>query len=95
MQTLTLTPRALYQEVAELLRERIFSNQLPPGSWIDEMALADEYGISRTPLREAIKVYSAWPTIPQLYAHGEFLGGADITAEMHERGELKTKLATK
>ena len=46
-------------------------------------------------LREAIKVYSAWPTIPQLYAHGEFLGGADITAEMHERGELKTKLSTK
>ena len=43
-------------------------------------------------LREAIKEYSAWPTIPQLYAHGEFLGGADITGEMHERGELKTRL---
>jgi len=35
-------------------------------------------------LREAIKQYSQWPTIPQLYAHGAFLGGADITGEMHE-----------
>lgn len=44
-------------------------------------------------LREEIKTYSAWPTIPQLYAHGEFLGGADITADMHEKGELKPTLA--
>ncbi len=43
-------------------------------------------------VREEIKIYSAWPTIPQLYAHGAFLGGADITGEMHERGELKKSL---
>ena len=59
MSALTLTPRALYEEVAELLRERIFSNQLAPGSWIDELKLAEEYGISRTPLREALKVLTA------------------------------------
>jgi len=52
----TLTPRALYQEVAELLRQRIFARTLEPGAWIDELKLAEEYGISRTPLREALKV---------------------------------------
>jgi DNA-binding GntR family transcriptional regulator len=53
-----LAPRALYQQVAELLREQIFNRQLEPGSWIDEMKLCAEYGISRTPLREALKVLS-------------------------------------
>ncbi len=52
----TLAPRALYQEVAERLRQQIFARELEPGSWIDEQKLALEYGISRTPLREALKV---------------------------------------
>lgn len=43
-------------------------------------------------LREAIKVYSDWPTLPQLYVSGEFVGGADIVAEMNDNGELKTVL---
>jgi monothiol glutaredoxin len=43
-------------------------------------------------LREGIKVYSNWPTIPQLYIHGELIGGSDIVMEMHENGELKKKL---
>jgi len=47
---------ALYQEVAELLRARIFAHELPPGAWIDEQAIAAELGISRTPMREALKV---------------------------------------
>ena len=51
-----LKQRALYEEVAELLRQRIFSRELEPGSWIDELKIADEYGISRTLLREEIKV---------------------------------------
>lgn len=50
---------ALYEQVAERLRQRIFAHELPPGSWIDEQALALEYGISRTPLREALKVLAA------------------------------------
>lgn len=54
-----LTPRALYQDVAERLREQIFSRALEPGSWIDEQKIAAEYGISRTPLREALKVLAA------------------------------------
>jgi len=73
MQSLTLTPRALYQEVAELLRERIFSNALPPGSWIDEMALAEEYGISRTPLREAIKVLATEGLVTMKVRRGAYV----------------------
>jgi DNA-binding GntR family transcriptional regulator len=51
-----LSPRALYQDVAERLRQQIFARQLEPGSWIDELKLCAEFGISRTPLREALKV---------------------------------------
>ncbi len=44
-------------------------------------------------LREGIKAYADWPTIPQLYVKGEFLGGCDIIREMYEAGELSTTLA--
>lgn len=54
-----IAPLALYQEVAERLRERIFSHELKPGAWIDEQAIAEQYGISRTPLREALKVLAS------------------------------------
>lgn len=40
-------------------------------------------------IREGIKIYSDWPTIPQLYVNGEFIGGCDIVLSMHESGELK------
>lgn len=43
-------------------------------------------------IREGIKTYSDWPTIPQLYVKGEFVGGADIIREMFQSGELKTLL---
>ncbi len=43
-------------------------------------------------VRQAVKDYSNWPTIPQLYVKGEFVGGADIMGEMHESGELKQLL---
>ena len=43
-------------------------------------------------LREGIKDYSNWPTIPQLYIQGELIGGSDIVMEMHENGELKKKI---
>jgi monothiol glutaredoxin len=45
------------------------------------------------PLRQGIKAYSDWPTIPQLYVKGEFVGGCDIVREMFESGELKTLMA--
>ena len=43
-------------------------------------------------IREGIKAYANWPTIPQLYIHGEFIGGADIVREMYENGELQKLL---
>jgi monothiol glutaredoxin len=45
-------------------------------------------------IRQGIKDYSNWPTIPQLYVKGEFVGGADIMGEMYESGELKKVLDT-
>lgn len=54
-----IAPTALYLEVAERLRQRIFSHDLTPGDWIDEQKLAEQYGISRTPLREALKVLAS------------------------------------
>ena len=46
-------------------------------------------------LRQGIKAFSDWPTIPQLYLKGEFLGGSDIVKEMYESGELQKKLSEK
>ncbi|MEM1147475.1 MAG: Grx4 family monothiol glutaredoxin [Pseudomonadota bacterium] len=46
-------------------------------------------------VREGIKSYSNWPTIPQLYVKGEFVGGCDIVKEMFEAGELKDYMAEK
>jgi monothiol glutaredoxin len=43
-------------------------------------------------IRQGIKEYANWPTIPQLYVKGEFVGGSDIIAEMHEAGELQSLL---
>ena len=46
-------------------------------------------------IREGIKIYSDWPTIPQLYVKGEFVGGCDIVKDMFEKGELKKLLQEK
>ncbi|HTN09927.1 MAG TPA: glutaredoxin domain-containing protein, partial [Acetobacteraceae bacterium] len=59
---------------------------------------ADYKGVNvldSTELRQGIKDYSNWPTIPQLYVKGEFVGGCDIVTEMYQSGELGTLLTTK
>jgi DNA-binding GntR family transcriptional regulator len=58
-ETNSLGAPALYEQVAERLRTRIFAHELAPGAWVDEQAIAAEYGISRTPLREALKVLAS------------------------------------
>jgi monothiol glutaredoxin len=45
-------------------------------------------------IRSAIKEYSDWPTIPQIYVNGEFIGGCDIVTELHENGELAKMIKT-
>ena len=69
----TLSTRALYEEVAELLRQRIFNRTLEPGSWIDELRLAQELGISRTPLREALKVLAAEGLVTMKVRRGAYV----------------------
>ncbi len=70
---MSLTPRALYEEVAELLRQRIFNRELAPGSWIDELKIAEELGISRTPLREALKVLAAEGLVTMKVRRGAYV----------------------
>lgn len=69
----SLSPRALYEEVAEQLRQRIFSRDLVPGSWIDEMKIAQDWGISRTPLREALKVLAAEGLVTMKVRRGAYV----------------------
>ncbi len=73
MSVSSLSPRALYEEVAELLRQRIFNRELAPGSWIDEMKIAEAYGISRTPLREALKVLAAEGLVTMKVRRGAYV----------------------
>ena len=73
MSAAILTPRALYQEVAEQLRQRIFSRELQPGSWIDELKIAEDFGISRTPLREALKVLAAEGLVTMKVRRGAYV----------------------
>jgi len=71
--TTLLTPKPLYIEVAELVRQRIYSRDLPPGSWIDEMKMVEEFGISRTPLREALKVLAAEGLVTMKVRRGAYV----------------------
>ncbi|MCV2348176.1 GntR family transcriptional regulator [Paucibacter sp. Y2R2-4] len=74
-----LAPRALYQEVAEQLRQQIFGRQLEPGAWIDELKLCAELGISRTPMREALKVLAVEGLVTMKLRRGAYV------TEMSER----------
>ena len=69
----SLAPRALYEEVAEQLRQQIFRRELQPGSWIDEVKIAHEFGISRTPLREALKVLAAEGLVTMKVRRGAYV----------------------
>ena len=48
--------------------------------------------LSDPEVRNGVKEYSSWPTLPQIYVNGEFLGGSDILREMHQNGELKSAI---
>jgi DNA-binding GntR family transcriptional regulator len=68
-----LAESALYEQVAERLRTAILAHTLAPGSWIDEQAIALDYGISRTPLREALKVLAAEGLVTMKLRRGAYV----------------------
>ena len=96
MPAVTLTPRALYQDVAEQLRQRIFQRELQPGSWIDELRIAEEFGISRTPLREALKVLAAEGLVTMKVRRGAYvteMSEKDLRDVYHLLGLLESDAA--
>ena len=96
MSAITLTPRALYEEVAELLRQRIFARELEPGSWIDEVKIAEAYGISRTPMREALKVLAAEGLVTMKVRRGAYVtevNEKDLTDVYHLLALLESDAA--
>lgn len=74
-----LAATALYEQVADHLRQRILAREMEPGSWIDELKLCAELGISRTPMREALKVLAAEGLVTMKLRRGAYV------TEMSER----------
>ncbi len=68
-----MAARALYEQVVERLRAGILDHSMAPGSWIDEQALAAAYGISRTPLREALKVLASEGLVTMKLRRGAYV----------------------
>jgi DNA-binding GntR family transcriptional regulator len=82
MSTASATPfaaQALYEQVADRLRQQILAREIEPGAWIDELKLCGELGISRTPLREALKVLAAEGLVTMKLRRGAYV------TEMSER----------
>ena len=77
--TAPLATLALYEQVADRLRQQILARELEPGAWIDELKLCGELGISRTPLREALKVLAAEGLVTMKLRRGAYV------TEMSER----------
>jgi DNA-binding GntR family transcriptional regulator len=91
-----LARRALYEEVAEQLRQRIFARQLEPGAWIDELKIAAEMGISRTPLREALKVLAVEGLVTMKPRRGAYVAETsrdDVTQVYHLLSLLESDAA--
>ncbi|MBV8047337.1 MAG: Grx4 family monothiol glutaredoxin [Paludibacterium sp.] len=92
-QTVTDNPVVLYMKGSAQFPQCGFSSravQLLKACGVNKFVTVD---VLADPLvRQGIKEYSNWPTIPQLYVKGEFVGGSDIMAEMFDNGELQTLL---
>ena len=91
-----LAPRALYQEVTERLRQQIFNRELEPGSWIDELKHAAVFGISRTPMREALKVLAVEGLITMKLRRGAYvteMSRDDVRQVYHLLGLLESDAA--
>jgi DNA-binding GntR family transcriptional regulator len=91
-----LPRRALYQDVADRLRQQIFARELEPGSWIDELKLAAGLGISRTPMREALKVLAVEGLVTLKAGRGAYvteMSRDDVAQVYHLLGLLESDAA--
>jgi len=77
-------PRALYEEVADRLRRLIYDGELAPGSFVDERALVERFGTSRTPLREALKVLHAEGLVRLTPRRGSWVAGELTPQDLDE-----------
>jgi monothiol glutaredoxin len=91
----TSNPVVLYMKGSPAFPQCGFSNaavQMLKACGVDRFFSVDV--LSNPDIRQGIKEYANWPTIPQLYVNGEFVGGADIMREMYQSGELQKMLET-
>lgn len=92
-ETVTEHPVVLFMKGTAQFPQCGFSSkavQLLKASGVDNIVTINV--LENPDVRQAIKEYSNWPTIPQLYVKGEFIGGSDIMSEMFESGELQNLL---
>jgi len=92
-QTVTEHPVVLFMKGSAQMPQCGFSGkaiQLLRASGVKQLVTVNV--LEDDEVRQGIKEFSSWPTIPQLYVKGEFIGGSDIMTEMHESGELKQLL---
>ncbi len=95
-ETDSIVPKALYVEVAERLRQSIFSGELAPGEWIDEVRWTQTFGISRTPLREALKVLASEGLVTMKVRRGAYVtevSTRDLREVYHLLGLLESDAA--
>lgn len=92
-QTVTSNPVVLYMKGSANFPQCGFSGravQILKACGVDQFVTVNV--LEDADIRQGIKEYSNWPTIPQLYVNGEFIGGADIMTEMYQSGELQALL---
>ncbi len=94
-QQVTSSPVVLYMKGSPAFPQCGFSSsavQMLKACGVDRFQSVDV--LADAEIRQGIKEYANWPTIPQLYVNGEFVGGADIMREMYQSGELQKVLET-
>ena len=95
-QTVTSNPVVLYMKGSANFPQCGFSGravQILKACGVNEFVTVNV--LEDAEVRQGIKEYSNWPTIPQLYVNGEFIGGSDIMTEMYQSGELQSLLGNK
>ena len=91
-ETVTSNDVVLYMKGTKTMPQCGFSSRVAGVLNFMGVDYADVNVLADEEIRQGIKEYSDWPTIPQLYVKGEFVGGCDIITEMFEAGELETLL---